>query len=88
MFALKTSLILAMGVAISSAAMASGDLCKPTPKDQWQAIPALEKKLVAEGWTIKNIKIDKGCYEVYGTDGKGQRAEIYFDPKTLQAVKG
>ena len=36
-----------------------------------------------QGWKINRIKIDEGCYEVYGTDGKGQRAETYFNPKTL-----
>ena len=84
---LKRSLIVTIAFVASSAAFAAADKCKAGPKDQWQSMSALEKKLVAEGWKIKATKIDKGCYEVYGTDGKGQRAEAYFNPKTLDAVK-
>lgn len=83
---LKTALLLALGAVASSAALAGTDLCA-SPKDQWQAMPALEKKLSAEGWTIRKIKLDKGCYEVYGTDDKGRRVESYFDPRTLDRVK-
>ena len=36
---------------------------------------------------INRIKINDGCYEVYGTDGKGQRAETYFNPKSFEVVK-
>lgn len=84
---LKRLLILATTFLVGSAALASDDKCKAGPKDQWQSMAALEKKLAAEGWKIKTTKIDKGCYEVYGTDGKGQRAETYFNPKTLDAIK-
>lgn len=73
---------------VSSATFAASNLCPPIPKDQWQPVSNLEKKLTAEGWKIKNTKVDRGCYEAYGTDGKGQRVEIHFDPKTLEPVKG
>ena len=84
---LKRSFIFFVAFIASSAALAADDKCKAGPKDQWQSMAALEKKLAAEGWKIKTTKIDKGCYEVYGTDGKGQRAETYFNPKTLDAIK-
>ena len=38
------------------------------------------------GWKINRVKVDDGCYEVYGMDAKGQRAEAYFDPKSLEQV--
>ena len=43
-------------------------------------------KLKAEGWDVRKVKIDNGCYEVYGFDGKGQRREAYFNPKTFELV--
>lgn len=72
---------LVAGVAFAS------DKCDAGPKDQWQPKEALEKKLQAEGIKVKRIKIDDGCYEVYGTDAKGARLERYFHPKTLEPVK-
>lgn len=82
----KHTAILALTLAACGAAFAGTDKCS-VPKDQWQPIEALQKKLGAEGWKIKKAKVDNGCYEVYGTDPKGQRAEVYFNPKTLEAVK-
>lgn len=83
----KTSSIVLLALAASTSAFAGGDKCNAGPQDQWQALTALEKKLTSEGWNIKKSKIDSGCYEVYGTDAKGQRVETYFHPKTLQEVK-
>lgn len=82
----RPTLVLALTLAASAAAFA-GDKCQAGPKDQWQAQEALEKKLVAAGWKVKRIKVDDGCYEVYGFDAQGKQAETYFHPKTLETVK-
>ena len=42
--------------------------------------------LLAEGWQIRKIKVDGGCYEVYGTTPEDQRVEAYFDPVTLEKL--
>jgi hypothetical protein len=72
----------ALGLNVSGAAF-GGESCS-VPKAEWQPEQALRQKLENQGWKINRIKIDEGCYEVYGTDGKGQRAETYFNPKTLE----
>lgn len=33
------------------------------------------------------MKVEDGCYEVYGFDAKGQKTESFFNPKTFEAVK-
>ncbi|TDX31067.1 YpeB-like protein with putative protease inhibitory function [Modicisalibacter xianhensis] len=76
---LLTLSLISMGQALAE------DRCQ-VPKDQWQPQSALEAKLVEQGWTIKRIKEDDGCYEVYATDAEGKRREVYFDPKTLEPV--
>ena len=43
-------------------------------------------ELVAEGWRVRQVKIWKTCYEVYGFDEKGERAEAFFNPKTFERV--
>ena len=73
-----------LGLIAGSAAFAS-DECS-VPKAEWQPEQALRQKLEGAGWKINRIKIDDGCYEVYGTDEKGQRAEAYFNPKSLDRV--
>ena len=60
--------------------------CDSGPKSGWQATAKLEEALKAKGWTVRRIKEDGGCYEVYGLDDKGQRAEAYFHPVTLEPV--
>jgi hypothetical protein len=69
----------------ASGAAFAGERCS-VPKSEWQPEQALRQKLEDAGWKINRIKIDNDCYEVYGTDEKGQRAETYFDPKSLDPV--
>lgn len=67
-------------------AFASDDLCD-VAKDQWQPEEALKQKLEGEGWKIKRVKVDDGCYEVYGETADGKRMEAYFDPKSFELMK-
>jgi hypothetical protein len=70
----------------TSAAVAHGGFQCNEPTKEWKLREELENKLKAEGWEVRKIKIDQGCYEVYGFDGKGQRREAYFNPKTFDLV--
>ena len=60
--------------------------CESGPKSGWQATEVLEKRLTEQGWKVRRIKEDGGCYEVYALDDKGQRVEAYFHPVTLAPV--
>lgn len=71
---------------IAAQAQAHGDFQCKEPSKEWQLREDLEDKLKAEGWDIRKVKIDNGCYEVYGFDGKGKRREAYFNPKTFELV--
>jgi hypothetical protein len=72
---------------MSTLALAHGDgiECK-VPANEWQTKDVLAEKLQKEGWTIRKLKVDNGCYEVYGFDAKGKKRESYFNPKTLDMV--
>ncbi len=61
--------------------------CDSGPPDKWQSQAALTAKLKKEGWEVRNIKVDGGCYEVYALDAKGERVEAYFHPVTLERVE-
>lgn len=73
-------------VALSGTAGASSKSCAVSASER-QAPAALRQKLEGDGWKIRRIKTEDGCYEVYGFDAKGERVEAYFDPKTLGMVK-
>jgi hypothetical protein len=60
--------------------------CDSGPQETWQPQAKLEEMLKEKGWTVRRIKIDGGCYEVYALNEKGERVEAYFHPKTLEAV--
>jgi hypothetical protein len=60
--------------------------CDPIPKEEWKSQAELEKKLTNQGWKVNRVKIENGCYEVYGKDEKGAKVEVFFHPKTLDVV--
>ena len=61
--------------------------CTPdTPKAEWRPQVELQKELQAKGWKVRQVKAYKNCYEVYGIDDKGTRAEVFFHPKTFEKV--
>ncbi|GLQ07997.1 hypothetical protein GCM10007924_32190 [Sneathiella chinensis] len=78
--------LVACGVSGMSTAYASDDKCS-VPLSEWQPREALQQKLEKDGWTVKRIKTDDGCYEAYAIDEKGRRVEVYFNPKTFDMVK-
>ena len=60
--------------------------CDSGSPDKWQPAEKLTATLKEKGWTVRNVKVDGGCYEVYAIDEKGERIEAYFHPVTLERV--
>jgi hypothetical protein len=54
--------------------------CSPTQKADWLSAAALTEKIEADGWSVRRMKEDGGCWEVYGTMPDGKRVEAYFHP--------
>ena len=80
-------LMLSVLAALASGAQATGlATCDSGPKSGWQPVEKLEAQLKEKGYTVRRIKEDGGCYEVYAFDEKGQRGEFYFHPVTLAPV--
>jgi hypothetical protein len=75
------------GLGVAGVAAATGlATCDSGPKSGWQPVEKLEQTLKEKGYTVRRIKEDGGCYEVYALNEKGERGEYYFHPVTLQAV--
>ena len=60
--------------------------CDSGPQEGWQPQATLEKQLTEKGWKVNRIKIDGGCYEVYGTTPQGDRVEAYFHPVSFEQL--
>ena len=77
----------AAALAFASPASATGKMtCKAGPQSAWKSQAALSQTLTKQGWQVRKTKIDGGCYEVYGTDPKGNRVEAYFHPVTFEKL--
>lgn len=60
--------------------------CDSGDQSNWKSETELIEKITAEGWTVRKVKEDGGCYEVYGRDPQDRRVEAYFDPLTLEKL--
>jgi hypothetical protein len=84
---LNVGLALAVTALIMSPAYATGlATCNSAPPEKWQSQAKLKKQLEDRKWQVRRIKVDGGCYEVYGIDDKGKKVEAYFHPLTLEPV--
>lgn len=79
-------LTLCLTLATAGAFAQHAERCEPIPKNEWKPQAELERKLKNEGWTISRVKIENGCYEVYGKNAAGRKMETFFHPKTLEVV--
>jgi hypothetical protein len=79
MSALLTTLL------ISTVALADNDCTHPVA--EWQPQENLRQLMIENGWQVKRIKVDDGCYEVKGLDQNGHRVEAKFSPVTLEILE-
>lgn len=56
--------------------------CEATDRAAWLSKADLTTKLETQGWSVRRMKEDGGCWEVYGTTPEGKRVEGYFHPVT------
>lgn len=80
-------LVLAAATAGSTGLASAANGCASSPASKWQAKSKLEDTLKSEGMTVKHIKTENGCYEVYALDKAGKRVNVAFNAETLQQVK-
>lgn len=83
---LSAAALMAVTFAVLPAHATGLATCDSGPTEKWQRPSALEKKLVGMHWKVRRIKVDGGCYEVYGWNEKEERVEAYFHPVTLEPV--
>lgn len=56
------------------------------PVALWQSREAALEMAASQGWHVKRLKIDDGCYKIKGTDAQGRAFKAKLDPQTLTIV--
>jgi hypothetical protein len=82
----KTLTILAFLAALPAGAALADDDCF-VPMANWQPREAVSQFAIAQGWDVRRIRIDDGCYEIDGRDAQGRPIEVKLHPGTLQIVE-
>lgn len=83
--------ILAAAAVLATGSLAQagslGRPCTTAAQDKWLSIEALQTRVEALGYTVRNAKLKNACGEFYTTDRAGTRVELFVDP-TNGAVVG
>ncbi len=82
----KTLATLALFAALAAPPASADDDCL-VPISDWQPRGAVERLAEENGWSVRRIKIDDGCYEIKGSDAQGRPIEVTLDPATLQVIE-
>lgn len=82
----RTSLIAIALIAVAAPALAADATCSTADKSKFAPQSKLEDLLKTQGLTVKQIKTENGCYEVYATDANGKRVNVAFNAETLEKV--
>lgn len=84
---MKSLLTAIAALTLGASAFAHGEFKCDVPKAEWKPQMELKAKLETDGWKkVRQVKVENGCYEVYGFDEKNERAEKFYNPKTFELV--
>lgn len=72
---------LATPVMASETSMSCGD----APQAKWMSQDAAKAKLAGMGYDVRRVKVENGCYEVYGMKD-GTRVQAMMNPATGEIV--
>ena len=83
---MKTLTILGFLAAFPAGTAQAHDDCF-VPMADWQPRDAVARLAEQNGWTVRRIKIDDGCYEIRGSDADGRQIEVTVHPATLEVIE-
>src|SRR5271167_550339 len=81
---MKQAFYLIVAVVFTSGSALAAGKCSTAPQSKWQPQPRLEAQLLSDGFKVRQIKVERGCYEVYATDKDGKRINMAFNAETLE----
>lgn len=89
---MKKSVLLgtvSLTLALLAGSALAGPTCTRESRDKWIPEADMKQKIAEMGYRdIRTFKTTSGnCYEIYGYDKDGRKAEVYFDPVDARIVK-
>ena len=86
---MKKTLILASALVAfgASGPVRADDNDCDVPMSKWQTRDAVRSMAAEQGWDVRRVKIDDGCYEIKGYDTSGREIEVKIDPATLAVIE-
>ncbi|MBB3146822.1 hypothetical protein FHS21_003238 [Phyllobacterium trifolii] len=85
---MKLQTVAALSILLLSPAVAlASPACTKEPKAKWMSETAMQKKIADLGYKVKTFETTGSCYEIYGWNKNGKKAEVYFNPMTGDIVK-
>ena len=83
--------IAGLAVLVASPSFAASSVCSSAPASKFQPKTKLESMLKGAGMSVKLIKTEKGCYEVYAVDKAGKKYELHYQsdgaPMAVRRIK-
>ena len=84
--AMKKTAVIAILLAPFPAQATGMYSCDPIAPEDWLTKAEITEKAEAEGWKVRRMKKDGGCWEVYATMPDGKRVEAYFHPESGEVL--
>lgn len=86
---LTLAAVVGLGALATASSALAGPKCTDEAKAAWMTEDAMKTRIAAMGYKdIRTFKTTSGnCYEIYGFDKSGKKAEVYFHPVTGAIVE-
>ncbi|WP_193174139.1 PepSY domain-containing protein [Oricola nitratireducens] len=72
-------------LAVPAMASESSMSCGNAPQAKWMSQDAAKAKLAGMGYDVRRVKVENGCYEIYGMKD-GARVQAMMNPATGEIV--
>jgi hypothetical protein len=84
---IRLTTLAALLMLVAAPAMAATPAtCSTSDPSKFQPQQTLIDQLKALNLTVRQIKVEKGCYEVYAVDKAGKKVNTAYNAETLQQV--
>ena len=74
---------LTLALMLGAGAARADDDCF-VPMADWQPRDAVIRLAQENGWTVRRIRIDDGCYQIIGRDAQDRALRVTLQPDTLE----
>jgi hypothetical protein len=82
----RTLALTTVAVLFALPALAAAGTCSKAPAAKFKPKATLEEQLKGEGLTVRQIKVEGGCYEVYAVDKAGKKVNSAYNAETLEKL--